>query len=168
MAEPSQRLAPGAHSLFRLWIVVSVAPRDPDVFSQRSVVCLRPDPAVDSRRTSARAPGLHLRSRIDDAGVGARISLRHRVARPPLDSIRAAHLMDAPPIATPSQTVGPFFQVGLAATDALGSLAGPDTPGERLTLRLRVVDGDGVPVPDCLVEIYQADASGTYGRAPFS
>jgi protocatechuate 3,4-dioxygenase, alpha subunit len=76
--------------------------------------------------------------------------------------------MDAPHIATPSQTVGPFFQVGLAATDALGSLVGADTPGERLQLRLRVVDGDGAPVPDCLIEIYQADANGNYGRAPFS
>jgi protocatechuate 3,4-dioxygenase, alpha subunit len=76
--------------------------------------------------------------------------------------------MDTSHIATPSQTVGPFFQVGLAATDALGSLVRPDTPGEHLTLRLRVVDGDEAPVPDCLVEIYQADANGNYGQAPFS
>lgn len=79
-------------------------------------------------------------------------------------------MTDAPasPVATPSQTVGPFFQVGLANTDALGSLVTPDTRGERIQLRLRVLDGDGLPVPDCLIEIYQADADGEYGRAEFS
>jgi protocatechuate 3,4-dioxygenase alpha subunit len=71
-------------------------------------------------------------------------------------------------VATPSQTVGPFFQVGLASTDSLGALAGPDTRGERIQLHLQVLDGDAAPVPDCLVEIYQADADGAYGRAPFS
>jgi protocatechuate 3,4-dioxygenase alpha subunit len=78
--------------------------------------------------------------------------------------------MDTPTplVATPSQTVGPFFRVGVAATDALGSLVAPEVAGERLRLQLRVLDGDGVPVPDCLIEIYQADAEGEYGRAPFS
>jgi protocatechuate 3,4-dioxygenase, alpha subunit len=71
-------------------------------------------------------------------------------------------------VATPSQTVGPFFQVGLAATDALGSLLSPDARGERIRLQLRVLDGNGAPVPDCLIEIYQADGEGEYGRAPFS
>ncbi len=71
-------------------------------------------------------------------------------------------------VATPSQTVGPFFQVGLAETDALGSLVKPDTRGERIRLQLRVLDGDAAPVPDCLIEIYQADADGVYGRVPFS
>jgi protocatechuate 3,4-dioxygenase, alpha subunit len=71
-------------------------------------------------------------------------------------------------VATPSQTVGPFFQVGLAATDALGSLVSPEVNGERMRLQLRVLDGNGAPVPDCLVEIYQPDGDGQYGRAPFS
>jgi protocatechuate 3,4-dioxygenase alpha subunit len=70
-------------------------------------------------------------------------------------------------VATPSQTVGPFFQVALAATDALGSLASPEARGERLRLRVRVLDGTGAPVPDCLIEIYQADSDGQYGLAPF-
>ena len=72
------------------------------------------------------------------------------------------------PIATPSQTVGPFFQVWLRSHDPLGVLASADTPGERLRLRLVVLDGDGAPVPDCLVEIYQADADGEYGRPSFT
>jgi protocatechuate 3,4-dioxygenase alpha subunit len=64
--------------------------------------------------------------------------------------------------ATSSQTVGPFFHFALATNEALGRVAGPETPGERIRLRLRVLDGDGLPVPDALVEIYQADASGMY------
>jgi protocatechuate 3,4-dioxygenase alpha subunit len=68
------------------------------------------------------------------------------------------------PVATPSQTVGPFFHFGLATNHALGRVAGPNETGERITLRIRVLDGDGVPVPDALVEIYHADASGAYPR----
>ena len=71
-------------------------------------------------------------------------------------------------IATPSQTVGPFFQVWLRNQDALGILAGPDTRGERLRLRVVVVDGEGAAVPDCLIEIYQANPDGEYGRGSFS
>jgi protocatechuate 3,4-dioxygenase alpha subunit len=72
------------------------------------------------------------------------------------------------PIATPSQTVGPFFHFGLATNDALGKIAGPDTPGERIRVRVRVLDGDSEPVPDALVEVYQADASGAYRQVPFT
>jgi protocatechuate 3,4-dioxygenase alpha subunit len=68
----------------------------------------------------------------------------------------------SPPVATASQTVGPFFHFALATDDSLGRLAMPGTPGERIRLRVRVLDGDGLPVPDALVEIYQADASGVY------
>lgn len=76
-------------------------------------------------------------------------------------------------VATPSQTVGPFFHFGLvragtrsglAREGALGSMAGPATRGERITLRVRVTDGDGTPVPDAMVELWQADADGRYVR----
>ena len=69
------------------------------------------------------------------------------------------------PIATPSQTVGPFFHFGIAKDDSLGQIAAEATRGERIQLRIRVVDGDGAPVPDALVELYQADAEGRYGSA---
>ncbi len=62
----------------------------------------------------------------------------------------------------PSQTVGPFFHFGLTANQALGCLAAPDATGERLRLRFRVFDGDGLPVPDGLIELWQADGGGKY------
>jgi protocatechuate 3,4-dioxygenase alpha subunit len=66
--------------------------------------------------------------------------------------------------ATPSQTVGPFFHFGLGENAALGRLAGPQTKGERIFLDIGVFDGDGEPVSDSLVEIWQADADGRYVR----
>jgi protocatechuate 3,4-dioxygenase, alpha subunit len=69
---------------------------------------------------------------------------------------------EARPIASPSQTVGPFFHFGLATDARLGCVSASHEAGERIRLRVRVVDGDGVPVPDALVELYQADAGGTY------
>ena len=71
-------------------------------------------------------------------------------------------------IACSSQTVGPFFHFSLATNPALGSLIADDVPGERIRLRVRVLDGDGIPVPDALIEIYQADASGRYAQPPFT
>jgi protocatechuate 3,4-dioxygenase alpha subunit len=78
-------------------------------------------------------------------------------------------------IATPSQTIGPFFHFGLTTDPTLGCLAGTGTIGERMSLCVRVVDGDDVAVADALVEIWQADSSGRAaaprspaGAAPFS
>jgi protocatechuate 3,4-dioxygenase alpha subunit len=61
---------------------------------------------------------------------------------------------------TPSQTVGPFFAIGLPW--AGGPHAVPEgTPG-AVWLRGRVTDGAGEPVPDALIETWQADPSGVY------
>ena len=65
------------------------------------------------------------------------------------------------PRATAHQTVGPFFHVGLRIVD---SVAGPGVSGARVTIGGRVLDGDGKPVPDALLEIWQADAHGTYAH----
>jgi protocatechuate 3,4-dioxygenase, alpha subunit len=75
--------------------------------------------------------------------------------------------MSRPPLrltATPSQTVGPFFHFGLTNNVELGCLVRPDTKGERIQLRLRVLDGNGSPVPDALIEVWQANADGHYVR----
>lgn len=63
---------------------------------------------------------------------------------------------------TPSQTVGPFFQVGLARLYA-NELAPASTPG-RITLCGRVLDADRKPIPDAMLEIWQADANGEYAK----
>jgi protocatechuate 3,4-dioxygenase, alpha subunit len=73
---------------------------------------------------------------------------------------------------TPSQTVGPYFAIGLAP-ESLGlnwistitnDLVTPDVSGERIHIKGRVLDGDGEPIDDCLLEIWQADAAGHYAH----
>jgi protocatechuate 3,4-dioxygenase alpha subunit len=64
------------------------------------------------------------------------------------------------PAATPSQTIGPFFGPALSWPHgpfvvALG------TPG-AVWLRGRVLDAEGEPVGDALVETWQADPEGRY------
>jgi protocatechuate 3,4-dioxygenase alpha subunit len=70
---------------------------------------------------------------------------------------------------TPSQTVGPFFKYGLTPggkydwNDAFtNNLVTPDASGERIRLEGRVFDGDGQPVPDAMLEVWQADAQGRF------
>ncbi len=69
---------------------------------------------------------------------------------------------------TPSQTVGPFFAYALTPTayslTALASddLVTPDTVGEPIRIEGRVLDGAGDPVPDCFLELWQADGAGRY------
>ena len=65
-------------------------------------------------------------------------------------------------IATSSQTVGPFFAFGLTTNLTLGQVASPDAAGEHITFRVRIVDGDGTPVPDAMIELWQADDTGAY------
>jgi protocatechuate 3,4-dioxygenase, alpha subunit len=62
---------------------------------------------------------------------------------------------------TPPQTIGPFFSGGLLA-EGWNVLAGNDTPGERIRLEGSVCDGDGGPVDDAMIEIWQANADGRY------
>ncbi len=60
--------------------------------------------------------------------------------------------------ATPGQTVGPFFHYALPY-DGDRDLVAPGTPGAVL-LHGTVHDGAGTPIPDALVEIWQADPAG--------
>jgi protocatechuate 3,4-dioxygenase alpha subunit len=43
-------------------------------------------------------------------------------------------------------------------------LASADTAGERVRIEGRVFDGEGRPIPDALVEIWQANAAGRYNH----
>ena len=65
---------------------------------------------------------------------------------------------------TPSQTVGPFFAIGLCRYPQ-NELVPPDGPRAR-RLRGRVLDGAGEPVPDAVVELWQRGDGGTrWGRS---
>ena len=68
--------------------------------------------------------------------------------------------MDLTP--TPSQTVGPYLHLGLTDTRSISRVADDRAKGERLWLTFHVLDGDGVPVPDALIELWQADSEGNY------
>jgi protocatechuate 3,4-dioxygenase alpha subunit len=64
---------------------------------------------------------------------------------------------------TPTQTVGPFFLEGLLREDMrYNVVAGPGMDGEPIRIDGHVYDGDRAPVPDALVEIWQADSRGRY------
>jgi len=69
---------------------------------------------------------------------------------------------------TPSQTIGPFFAYALTPRAYRGGdLVGDDltvegVAGERIAITGRVLDGDGEPVTDAMLEIWQADAAGTF------
>jgi protocatechuate 3,4-dioxygenase, alpha subunit len=68
-------------------------------------------------------------------------------------------------IPTPSQTVGPFFQIELTTEEhCVKCLAGPTAKGERVWITFRVLDGDAAPVDDAVLEIWQADSSGKYNH----
>jgi protocatechuate 3,4-dioxygenase alpha subunit len=69
----------------------------------------------------------------------------------------------ATPGAAPSQTVGPFFTECLLRPDACRNvLTRPETEGQRIRIQGRVLDGDGLGVPDALVELWQANSHGRY------
>jgi protocatechuate 3,4-dioxygenase alpha subunit len=78
---------------------------------------------------------------------------------------------------TPSQTVGPFFAYGLTPynrcdwkpsdiydwKDTVGTnLVTPDASGTRIRIEGCITDGDGAPINDAMIEIWQADSQGRY------
>jgi len=66
--------------------------------------------------------------------------------------------------ATTSQTVGPFFAIGLRRF-CCADLTAPGVSGEKVAIEGRVLDGDGIPVPDAVLEIWQANAYGKYAHS---
>ena len=69
---------------------------------------------------------------------------------------------------TASQTIGPYFAYCLTPEPwgkqgiTTNQLAAADTPGEHIRIEGRVLDGEGAPVGDALVEIWQANGAGRY------
>jgi protocatechuate 3,4-dioxygenase alpha subunit len=66
---------------------------------------------------------------------------------------------------TPSQTVGPFLHIGLLWEDG-PDLVAEGTPG-AIVLSGRILDGEGAPVTDALVETWQCDADGRFDSPGF-
>ncbi len=67
-------------------------------------------------------------------------------------------------LTTSSQTVGPYLKIGFATLSS-DTIAPPGVQGERVTIQGRLFDGDGAPVNDGAIEIWQANASGRYASA---
>ena len=64
---------------------------------------------------------------------------------------------------TPSQTVGPFYAIGLTRKP-MNILVTDATHGERIRIEGQVFDGDEQVVPDAMVEIWQANSYGRYNH----
>jgi len=67
---------------------------------------------------------------------------------------------------TPGQTVGPFFHYALPFVGDSDLV--PRGHADSIRLHGLVLDGEGVPIPDALVEIWQAAPDGTVPQAPGS
>ncbi len=74
---------------------------------------------------------------------------------------------------TPSQTVGPYFAYGLTGDQygyqlkaiANGTMVRADTEGERIRIEGIVYDGNAKPIPDAMIELWQADSLGRYAHS---
>ena len=64
---------------------------------------------------------------------------------------------------TASQTVGPFFRFGLERKE-LRDLTRDGAAGAKIRIEGKVLDGDGQPVREALLEIWQANAAGRYAH----
>lgn len=69
----------------------------------------------------------------------------------------------APLEPTAGQTIGPFYAFGLAY-DKMHEVVFPHSPG-AIVLGGTIYDGEGAPIPDACIEIWQADSDGTIPRA---
>jgi protocatechuate 3,4-dioxygenase, alpha subunit len=61
---------------------------------------------------------------------------------------------------TPSQTVGPYYAIGLPWGD--GHAVVPEGTPNAITLHGTIYDGRGVPIPDHLIETWQCDPEGRF------
>ncbi len=74
---------------------------------------------------------------------------------------------------TPSQTAGPFFHYMLTPEQsgydyrslAGGRIADETVEGTRIRISGALIDGQGQPLSDALIEVWQADAQGRYAHA---
>jgi protocatechuate 3,4-dioxygenase alpha subunit len=77
-------------------------------------------------------------------------------------------MMSKPDGITPSQTAGPFFAIALTsprygyALLLSNDMVTPDAVGAPIRIEGRIFDGEGQPVTDAFVEVWQADGDGRY------
>jgi protocatechuate 3,4-dioxygenase alpha subunit len=65
---------------------------------------------------------------------------------------------------TPSQTVGPYLTLGLLdGSPVTPSIVSPDDP-RAIVVRGTLLDGHGDPVPDGMIEFWQANENGRYAH----
>jgi protocatechuate 3,4-dioxygenase alpha subunit len=79
---------------------------------------------------------------------------------------------DKPLPESPSQTAGPYLHIGCLPNfsgiegvypqDPGSCMVTANTLGERIKILGHVYDGDGAPLLDAMIEIWQADAAGLY------
>jgi len=71
---------------------------------------------------------------------------------------------------TPSQTVGPYFAYGLTAVQYgypfssinSGIMTDENFPGQQIMIKGKIFDGENKPIPDAMIELWQADHFGVY------
>src|SRR5438128_4734386 len=149
MAKPFERMSSRACALLALRSFPREPARNADVFSGGPADPARPDPELHPGPARTRASDRATRPRHDRSGVGARLSVGHRLARLARDTDRG---MTAP---TPSQTVGPFFGFALPFANDAKAPAG-ESP-DAIRVEGQVLDGTGDPVGDALIEASQGD-----------
>ena len=65
---------------------------------------------------------------------------------------------------TPSQTVGPYLTLGLLDTSPVTPFIVPADDLRAIVVRGRLLDGQGEPVPDGMIEFWQANDAGRYAH----
>lgn len=77
---------------------------------------------------------------------------------------------------TPSQTVGPYFAYGLTAEQYgypftslnNGKMVDENFPGQHIIIKGKIFDSQNQPIPDAMIELWQADHLGQYLSSPGS
>jgi protocatechuate 3,4-dioxygenase, alpha subunit len=87
------------------------------------------------------------------------------VTKPPKNMESPADAVPQVNLPTGYQTVGPYFKIGLEAFYR-DDLTAPNTPGQVVEITGRVIDADGVAVPDAVLEFWQANSEGRYPDQP--
>lgn len=72
-------------------------------------------------------------------------------------------------VPTAHQPIGPFYHFALTpgwetGDRSAGVMAGPNARGERITLRIRLLDRDAMPVTNGMLELWHADSGGKYNH----